>query len=56
MARFYTNENVPAQVVVELRRLGHDVVTSLDAGKANCVTNRSVSGTMHKDSEEYNRS
>ena len=35
MARFYTNENVPVQVVVELRRLGHDVVTSLDAGKAN---------------------
>jgi uncharacterized protein with PIN domain len=35
MARFYTNENVPVQVVAELRRLGHDVVTSLDAGKAN---------------------
>ena len=35
MARFYANENVPAQVAAELRRLGHDVVTSLDAGKAN---------------------
>ena len=35
MARFYTNENVPVQVVAELRRLGHDVFTSLDAGKAN---------------------
>ena len=35
MARFYTNENVPVQVVEELRRLGHDVVTSLDAGRAN---------------------
>ena len=35
MARFYTNENIPAQVVAELRRLGHDVVTSLDTGKAN---------------------
>jgi len=35
MARFYTNENVPVQVVAELRRLGHDVVTSLDAGNAN---------------------
>jgi hypothetical protein len=35
MAQFYTNENMPVQVVTELRRLGHDVITSLDAGKAN---------------------
>ena len=35
MARFYTNENSPFQVVTELGRLGHDVITSLDAGKAN---------------------
>jgi uncharacterized protein with PIN domain len=35
MARFYTNENIPLQVAMELRRLGHDVVTSVDAGKAN---------------------
>jgi hypothetical protein len=35
MARFYANENLPAQVVAEMRRLGHDVLTSLDAGKAN---------------------
>jgi|ERR1017187_2634150 predicted nuclease of predicted toxin-antitoxin system len=35
MARFYANENIPVQVVAELRRLGHDVMTSLDAGKAN---------------------
>ena len=35
MAHFYTNENIPIQVVTELRRLGHDVITSLDAGKAN---------------------
>jgi hypothetical protein len=34
MARFYTNENIPLQVVTELRRLGHNVVTSLDAGMA----------------------
>jgi hypothetical protein len=27
MAHFYTNENIPAQVVTELRRLGHDVIT-----------------------------
>ena len=35
MARFYTNENFALQVVTELRRLGHDVITSLEAGKAN---------------------
>ena len=35
MARFYTNENIPLPVVAELRRLGHDVVTSPDAGNAN---------------------
>ena len=35
MARIYSNENIPIQVVTELRRLGHDVLTSLDAGKAN---------------------
>jgi predicted nuclease of predicted toxin-antitoxin system len=35
MARFYTNENIPLQVVTELRRLGHNVVTSSDAGMAN---------------------
>lgn len=37
MARFYSNENIPLQVVTELRRLGHDVLTSLDAGKANAA-------------------
>jgi len=35
VARFYTNENIPLQVVAELRSLGHDVLTSLDAGRAN---------------------
>jgi hypothetical protein len=35
MARLYTNENIPMPVVAELRRLGHDVLTSLDAGNAN---------------------
>lgn len=35
MARLYSNENFPQPVVEELRRLGHDVLTSLDAGKAN---------------------
>ena len=35
MARFYANENFPPAVVEELRRLGHDVLTSLEAGNAN---------------------
>lgn len=37
MAHFYTNENIALQVVTELRRLGHDVLTSLDAGNANAA-------------------
>ena len=37
MARLYANENIAAQVVTELTRLGHDVVTSLEAGKANAA-------------------
>ncbi len=35
MARFYTNENVEFQVVLALRELGHDVLTSFEAGNAN---------------------
>ncbi|QOV88176.1 DUF5615 family PIN-like protein [Humisphaera borealis] len=35
MARFYSNENFPYPVVLELRRLGHDVLTSMEAGQAN---------------------
>lgn len=35
MARFYTNENVELQIVEALRSLGHDVLTSLEAGNAN---------------------
>lgn len=31
MARFYSNENIALQVVKELRRLGPDVLTSLEA-------------------------
>lgn len=34
MARLYANENFPFAVVLELRRLGHDVLTTLDAGNA----------------------
>jgi hypothetical protein len=34
VAPLYANENFPLLVVEELRRLGHDVITSQDAGNA----------------------
>jgi hypothetical protein len=34
MARLFADENFPRPVVEELRRLGHDVLTMHDAGKA----------------------
>jgi hypothetical protein len=34
MSRLYANENFPFPTVEELRRRGHDVLTSLDAGNA----------------------
>lgn len=35
MALFYTNENFPIKVAQYLREMGHDVLTSHEAGKAN---------------------
>lgn len=35
IARLYSNENFPLPVVIALRALGHDVLTSNDAGKTN---------------------
>lgn len=35
MAAMDSNENFPKRVVEELRRLGHDVLTSYEAGQAN---------------------
>ncbi|HFA50339.1 MAG TPA: hypothetical protein ENJ95_15105 [Bacteroidetes bacterium] len=35
MAKLYGNENFDHQVMKYLTALGHDVLTSLDAGKAN---------------------
>ena len=35
MARLYADENFAFPVVVELRRLGHDVVTAQEAGQGN---------------------
>lgn len=34
-SRLYSNENFDRRVVVALRELGHDVLTSADAGRAN---------------------
>lgn len=34
MARLYTNENFPISIALELRRLGHDVLTIQDTGQA----------------------
>jgi hypothetical protein len=38
MARFYSNENFPLPVVLELRRLGHDVLTIEETGGAGQAT------------------
>lgn len=35
MFRFYANENLATELVDEFRRLGHDVLTSYEAGNAN---------------------
>ena len=35
MTRLYSNENFPLDVVEFLRELGHDVLTSYEAKKAN---------------------
>lgn len=35
VARLYSNENFPLPGIAELRRAGHDVLTSLEAGNAN---------------------
>lgn len=35
MAKLYANENFPVQTVEELRRLGHDVLTTHESGNSN---------------------
>ena len=35
MALFYTNENFPIKIAAYLRAMGHDVLTSQEAGNAN---------------------
>src|SRR3954452_10568212 len=34
MSRLYSNENLPLPVVEALRQLGHDVLTTMESGKA----------------------
>ena len=34
MANFYSNENFPIPIVLELRKLGHDVLTIQETGKS----------------------
>lgn len=39
----YADENFPARVVKELRRLGHDVLTAFEDGRANqSITDKEV--------------
>jgi predicted nuclease of predicted toxin-antitoxin system len=39
----YADENFPLRVVEELRRLGHDVITALEDGRANkSITDRDL--------------
>lgn len=44
MAAIYSNENFPKRVVEELRRLGHDVLTSYEAGRAKPISRLGFAG------------
>ncbi len=37
MARLYSNENFPLEAVRRLRSMGHDVLTSFEAGQAKRI-------------------
>jgi hypothetical protein len=51
VARLFADENFPLPVVEELRRLGHDVVTINDAGKAGqSLTDEAGLDFAHTDS------
>ena len=51
MARFYANENFPLPAVEALRLLGHDVLTTFEAGKAGQATpDKSVLEFAHQES------
>lgn len=50
MARLFADENFPLPVVEEVRRLGHEVVTINDAGKAGqSLTDEAVLDFAHAD-------
>ncbi len=47
--RFYADENFPLPVVAELRRLGHDVLTAFEDGRANrAIPDDAVLTRSHK--------
>ena len=47
--RFYADENFPLPVVAELRRLGHDVLTAFEDGRANkLILDDAVLARFHK--------
>lgn len=48
MARLYSNENFASGVVQELRRLGHDVLTSQEAGNAGRRVPDNEVGARHE--------
>lgn len=49
MARFYSNENLPLDLVKALRQLGYDVLTSYEAGQANqSIDDETVLKFAHK--------
>lgn len=52
MANVYSNENVPLGLVEELRSLGHDVLTSYEAGRANQRVNDDL---VLADAQRWNR-
>ncbi len=49
MAKLYTNENFPLPAVEALRKLGHDVLTIQETGKANrAMTDEDVLAFAHR--------
>ncbi|MBI2928317.1 MAG: DUF5615 family PIN-like protein [Verrucomicrobia bacterium] len=50
MHRLYANENFPLPVVLELRRLGHDLLTTQDTGRSDQeIPDESVLTFAHAD-------
>ena len=55
MARLYSNENFPLPVVEELRRLGHAVLTTHEAGEAgNAVPDEQILAFAAAEASEPN--